>query len=419
MRKRTIDKFVENTSTRTLQDFILKHYDLLIEPEYLIYWNTISENEAITCEYVNKYIHFPWSWSNLSKNPNLTYNFVNQHFNKPWDIHKIITNHNLDMELITMLILKESFLPHIYWTLTLSMHPKLTPEFVESNSSWNWQWVTLSNNKNFCKKCIEQGKFIENIIRFTIWGGIYVNHSVLYYSDFQEELVKNQKITLSMVKKNPIEYWNLKTIAEQIDVSEIILDPELFSGVWYAVSRNNNLTVDFISKYIDKNWDWNLLSSNECITQDLVSQNIYKPWNWCNLSRLKNIYPEFILDSFRNKGILIKSQQVNKWCTNNSNNEVCWHCLTYNPNIDIQFITKYFVGNIVWQDQIHATIRWDLLASNESVDPEYIFSKIGFECIGFICKNTYKRLDRINTKKLISYWSNFPDDIIDIIVKFI
>jgi hypothetical protein len=32
--------------------------------------------------------------------------------------------------------------------------------------------------------------------------------------------------------------------------------------IWYFISQNPNLTINFIEKYLEKDWNWNAISSN-------------------------------------------------------------------------------------------------------------------------------------------------------------
>ena len=89
-----------------------------------------------------------------------------------------------------------------------------------------------------------------------------------------EGLSRNRNITIDFIKKNIYRPWN-----------------------WYQLSKNPNVTVDFVKENIDKPWDWCWMSYNPNIPFDFVKQNIDKPWNWVKLSRNLNITFRDVLEN--------------------------------------------------------------------------------------------------------------------------
>jgi hypothetical protein len=68
---------------------------------------------------------------------------------------------------------------------------------------------------------------------------------------------------------------------------------------WNGYSRNPSLTKEFLIENLDKEWNWIRLSSSIAITEDIVEELLDDPrahWNWglCGLSKNPNISYEFV-----------------------------------------------------------------------------------------------------------------------------
>jgi hypothetical protein len=56
---------------------------------------------------------------------------------------------------------------------------------------------------------------------------------------------------------------------------------------WSGISRNPNITMEFIEKHLDSPWDWNTISSNPNLTMEFIEANPDKPWNWLVISNTR------------------------------------------------------------------------------------------------------------------------------------
>ena len=63
---------------------------------------------------------------------------------------------------------------------------------------------------------------------------------------------------------------------------------------WNAISKNPNITMNFIEKYQDKPWIWDCIYINPNITMDFIEKYQHKPCNWKWISMNKNITIEFV-----------------------------------------------------------------------------------------------------------------------------
>ena len=49
---------------------------------------------------------------------------------------------------------------------------------------------------------------------------------------------------------------------------------------WFSLSRNPNVTWDIVEANLDKPWNWDWLSEILQVTWEIVEANPDKPWNW-------------------------------------------------------------------------------------------------------------------------------------------
>ena len=63
---------------------------------------------------------------------------------------------------------------------------------------------------------------------------------------------------------------------------------------WYTLSRNPDLTFEFILKNLDREWDWWRISLKDWVTEKVVGQHPNLPWQWNLLTRKKWVTPLFV-----------------------------------------------------------------------------------------------------------------------------
>jgi hypothetical protein len=82
---------------------------------------------------------------------------------------------------------------------------------------------------------------------------------------------RNPNLTIEFIKENLDNPWN-----------------------WSELSCNPNLTIEFINANPDKPWDWDYISMNPNITMEMINSNLDKPWSWKYISRNPNLTMEMI-----------------------------------------------------------------------------------------------------------------------------
>jgi hypothetical protein len=82
----------------------------------------------------------------------------------------------------------------------------------------------------------------------------YKNRINITWINFEED---NHNITMDFIERYPDKEWN-----------------------WSLISNNPNITMDIIEKYSDKEWSWFVISINPNITMDIIEKYPDKKWNW-------------------------------------------------------------------------------------------------------------------------------------------
>lgn len=190
----------------------------------------------------------------------------------------------------------------------LSLNPNLTPDFIERNISQNWDWEILSASscitselvKKYPKKPWNLFELVKNIFvnktdlvgtimeinREKLWRtGITqndINNWNARYLPIREilnnfpELLGNLYFPLNpefslevleyILSKTPIEKKPLINVAAmfvitsnrfaELNLIEHYIQDFPKSSIFFELSKNYNMTKEFMSKYSDKPWDW-------------------------------------------------------------------------------------------------------------------------------------------------------------------
>lgn len=148
---------------------------------------------------------------------------------------------------------------------------------------------------------------------------------------------------------------------------------------WNALSANKHLTIEFISKHIDKSWHWGILSGNPAITLSDIENTIHDAryrWHHKSLSSNPNITIEFVkkypngvnrkgwywMVLSKNKGISITDIDANldlPWV---------WKNVYINPNFTVEHAEKYKE-----KDEKHF---YAMFSSNPNLTEEFVSKHI-------------------------------------------
>lgn len=134
-------------------------------------------------------------------------------------------------------------------------------------------------------------------------------------------------------------------------LSDIENNIESFSnGDWIHLSKNKNLTMEFVEKHLDKLWCWGELSGCLPLTIEFVERHFNnRSWNFGSrgFSSNPSITLEFI-DHFPSKnwdyGLCGLSNNLNiteEFVERHLDVIWCWWILADNPNISREFVERY------------------------------------------------------------------------------
>lgn len=181
-------------------------------------WFEFSHNKNITLDMIDKYSDKEWNWYSLSENPYLSIDFFEKYGNKHVNWEYFSKHPDLSVESIKKIEKKH----RINWS-QVSKHPNMTMHIIETEEELvkYWNWKQIMDNPNITKEFI-----IKHIDKFD-------NIKVDPYS-YDDDL----NLPIEFIDRNINEFPN-----------------------WKLISKNHNITEEFIEKYID-NINWKKLSKN-------------------------------------------------------------------------------------------------------------------------------------------------------------
>ena len=399
--------------------------------KYLDKWNYyyLRDNLNLTEEIILKYPYQDWdirylinnnkitNFNALSKFKNINQDIINKYSNKPWDWEWLIQNTNIHIEKYIPLSLIEKYLYKWYY-LYLSKNPNITEEFILKYPYQYWDIKYLiKNNKitdfNALSKFININQYIINnypdkpwdwewLIKNTI---IYVERYIPFnliekYLDKWNywKLSKNQNITEDFILKYPNQNWNMCFLIKNNKITD-----------FNALSKFRNIYEDIIDKYPNKQWDWEWLIENTDINVEnyipfnLIEKYLDK-WDYYYLSKNPNLTEKIIL-KYPNQNWDIKYLIKNNKITD-------FNALTRFKYINKKIINKYLDKSWDW--------KWLIENTNIRVENYYHLSKNPNLTEEFILKYPYKDWDieyliknnKITDFNALSKFKNITQDII-------
>ena len=293
-------------------------------------WNIdyLSEN-PYAIEYIKNHPEKPWNWTNLNFNINIDIELLRLYRDRMyrWDLFTV--NHNITMDIIS----KNSDLPWDY--NEISKNPNITEKDIENYPIIPWNFDDLSSNINISEEFIEAHPEYK-------WN----------YCEILCKRGRLSKILIKRLKKlhirdvfelniNLFKYFEIHTL-RGYEISRInSLDTETIEKFinsdldWYYISAiNRNLTLDFVKKYIEKFQPY-YLSSNPCLTSKFLEDNPSLDWCWHSISRNSNIDLEYIEKVAEEKNME-------------------WLYISENENLTLEFIERHI--NKINFEQLSANI---------------------------------------------------------------
>lgn len=327
-----VEKYIDKNWDWENISFEIKDADVFKFLNKPINWGKISQNSSL--EFIENNLDLPWVWSQpfgdgytecVSFNENLTLDFVFKYIDLNWNIPLIIKCSKFQGKEIEKLI--ETLYPNLenndreFWS-AVSQNENLSLEFLDKliNKKGGFlQYECLSSNNNLTLDFIS-------------------THTSRNFNSFWEPFLflKNKAITLEQIENF------LKKTSETEFVPWILQK-------WEYLSGNPNLTLEFIEKYIDKNWNFRELSKHPNLTIDLVAKYKEKRWDWKYItvhhSATFEKIKQYIYLPWNFKDITlnphINLDQLEYLIKNGFEHKLDWSKLGYSDKITPEFFEKY------------------------------------------------------------------------------
>ena len=231
-------------------------------------------------------INNDWNWRIVSSSPNLTKQFLEKHIDKGWDWKVISSSNLIDNDFID----KYSEKDYCWPSITRNESIIISEDFVKKYCSKNLDWKFLSSHPNIAL-----------------------------------QLIADLKIDLAGVKTRP--KWHSWEVSKRDDLTiEFVSRFSEYNFNWNAIVKNKNISIESIIQLLDKlgkkQWGlWYYLSLRDDITESIIEKYPLKRWNWWWISRHENIDIE-----------VVKRHPDWNWD---------WTYLPVNPNITLDIIKNY------------------------------------------------------------------------------
>jgi hypothetical protein len=307
-------------------------------------------------ELLQKYPTQHWDWFELSRSHTITFDFIyhNPHF--AWFEPTIYQNINITPEIVRKY-------PKYHWNwMLLNEHPNFMMSDLHSFHQFNY--YRYSYNPNLTIDDITYSfQHSDNNDNNWNWYAVFQNknislndiHLIEDHINFHG-LSRNPNITIDFVKKFDVHLWNWADISQNSNITASDINQNLdLPWVWTYVSKNPNLDIKFVSQHHSK-IDWFWLANNPCLCIDFIHKFPNEPWNWFFVSKHKNITFD----------IIQKNPQY-KWCVSG---------ISMNENVDTEIIEQY------------PDFPWDFryISKNPNIDLDFIHKNISKLCFYFLFK---------------------------------
>lgn len=259
-------------------------------------------------EYIIDHPDEPWDFEVVSNRPNLTIDFIRQFKNK-------LNWYELTMKFNFQDIIKNMDLP---WNITsLSSNRSVTPDDIIDNPQIEWNFALLS----------------ENIDVNFIYANIHLD-------------------------------WDYKVLSKRVHIT-FISDNINLPWDYTFMSANPTLTIDFILKHLDAEWNWYSVIMNTNIPfEDIYKHNLHKN----DIQAYKTRNPEHFYESYQE----LCCNRISIEMMEKHSQELSYG-LSFNRNITMDLVIKHpfwpwdykslsFNKSITLQDVLdHWDKPWDLV----------------------------------------------------------
>lgn len=326
-------------------------------------WGIFSGSSQITWEIVRENPNCAWNWNLLSKNPKVaTPDIIRKNPNLPWKRRFFASNPSMTIEFVLEIFYSGigfERIPGGWDWKALSDNPSVaTWENVCKYPDLPWAYDILSGNRSITWEIIQANPYPNGYS----WcmSGISANPNITSeiirenhdkYDWDWEELTTNPSMNMEFILEtcNNSEYadlgsvpagnlpWELDDMCSMewyIGIEYILNNPDKIRN-WFGLSRNPNITWEFVRENIDKPWNTEQLFMNSAMTWENIQE-------FCRLKKYDD-------KTKINKSVVcnpnIPYRVIRQFTDGKSSDDSVWYFLCNNDFTDNPVVSQRLVNN--------------------------------------------------------------------------
>ena len=332
-------------------------------------------------QYVLDNLEQPWDWGGLSSNNYVTERMILDHPELPWKEVNFIFNDSLSWKYFDRWLQSlqhqndDSNLDSRFIYEYLSEHPDATIENVlkDPNHPWEKSSLLMNPSMNLSKinKYFLEGDFLsvgeKRWVYHCVSGCDYISLDYIlqhpYYNWDWNIIISRPDVTLSMFTEmlpiilartlDDIEY---NPINSDDPSQDVLMD-------WTQISKNPNLTYEYVQQNSNFPWDWIELSRHPNISVNIILDNVHEQWNWKYVSYNPTLVWKQVVDN---------PDLTWNWVAISAHLNITWETISQHQGYpwDWQWVSAN--RNIGW-DQVHSNLdkNWNYRFLSANPMPRY------------------------------------------------
>ena len=209
---------------------------------------------------------------------------------------------------------------------TRSLWLRIFKDYID-NKDYHWDFSSLSHLQNI----LEEPRLLQLDKN---WDWIYISEHAKWINTDKEE----DRLFKKFLDKFSFEKLSFRT---DINLSEEVIKKydSNYNWDWKALTENTSIqySLAFIDEYIGKPWHWDVISTRDDLTMDFLEKHKDMDWDW------------YIVTS---KAHYVPSVQLLKYIED-CNGKINWDAISVNSNLTLEVIREY-----------KSDIDWDAYVEN-------------------------------------------------------
>lgn len=207
----------------------------------------------------------------------------------------------------------------------VSAHPNVTIDLVEANPDLPWNYGGLSDNPNITWDFIKN-----NLDKDWSWWRIWTRDPLVKHPEDKEYFEVVSSHLCGWIAYHEDLSWNF-----------LLKHREIFetNGGWGEVTFHDCVTQNVIEEYPDLNWHWgNCMSRNPNLTLDFIKRHLDKPWRIYNLAYHHGLQIDDILwlaDTLKHTECYSYEGGIH------AADEELWSGLSLHPDMTFELVQKF------------------------------------------------------------------------------